>query len=360
MLTDLSFDSIEKVDSQRMFDVLKSFPEQVKDSVLIGENSSGFPQKPSSKHFVILGMGGSAIGGDILSSYLSNTKETKDLLVNTVRNYSLPGYVNEITNIIASSYSGGTEETNSAFEQALKICKNIICISSGGQISKTAKDNNMPLITIPSGYQPRCALGYSFFPMLLSIVKTDLVNDSAKNKIRDEINETIDVLRKKAIEYSMFDENNLALIIAKKILGTIPVVYSSVDGMESVNTRWLRQIQENAKHLVYGGLLPEMNHNEINGFSYPKDFSKKITVIFIKDKNVHPRTMKRLDALQNLIESDIKQVISVQSDAHSLLARMFDMIYLGDWVSYYLAILNEVDPTPIPLITKLKNFLSKE
>ncbi len=359
MNSDLTYENIKETDSQNMFDVLKSFPEQVKEAVLIGEKSEGFPNKPQSKHFVVLGMGGSAIGGDLLGSYLSNKEGTNDLIFNTVRNYTLPGYVNENTNIIASSYSGGTEETNSAFEQALKICRNIICISSGGQLTDSAQLHNKSVIIIPSGYQPRCALGYSFFPMLLSIVKTDLIADSIKSQIKNEINETIDMLRKRANEYSSMDDNNKALQIAKQILGTIPLVYSSTDGMESVNTRWLRQIQENAKHLAYGGLLPEMNHNEINGFSYPKDISKNISVIFLKDKNVHPRTQKRFDALQNLIESDVKQVISLESEANSLLARMFDMIYLGDWISYFLAILNNVDPTPIPLISKLKNFLSE-
>ncbi|MFH1052547.1 MAG: bifunctional phosphoglucose/phosphomannose isomerase [bacterium] len=357
MNTDLTYEKINAVDSQNMFDVLKSFPKQVKEAVLIGEKSEGFPNKPNSKHFVVLGMGGSAIGGDLLASYLANKEGADDLIVNTVRNYTLPGYVNEHTNIIASSYSGGTEETNSAFAQALKICKNMICISSGGQLAETAKSNKVPVILIPAGYQPRCALGYSFFPMLLSIVKTDLISEPMKNQIKIEINETIDLLRKRANEYSSIDDNNNALKIATQLLGTLPLIYSSVDGMESVNTRWLRQIQENSKHLAFGGLLPEMNHNEINGFSYPKDISKNISIIFLKDKNIHPRTQKRFDALQNLIETDVKQVISLESNANSLLARMFDLIYLGDWVSYYLAILNNVDPTPIPLITKLKNFL---
>lgn len=358
MNSDISFEKIRNIDSQNMFEVLKNFPEQVKDAVVIGENFQGFQLRPDSNLFVILGMGGSAIGGDILNSYLSNTKGADFLIINTVRNYNLPGYVDDKTNVIASSYSGGTEETNSAFEQALKKTKNIICITSGGKISETAKNNHIPTITIPAGYQPRCALGFSFFPILLSILKTELLSEEIKNKVRIEINETIDLLRKRANEYSK-ETNNKALQIAKQIFGTIPVIYSSIDGMESVNTRWLRQIQENAKHLAYGGLLPEMNHNEINSFSLPQGISKNISLIFIKDLNTHPRTLKRFDALQNLIGTEVQQIISIQSDASTLLARIFDMIYLGDWVSYYLAILNNTDPTPIPLITKLKNYLAQ-
>lgn len=359
MIKAISFRTIKEIDSQNMFDVIKSFPEQVKDAVIIGEKFNGFPYPPNSNHFVILGMGGSAIGGDILNSYFSNSVGTGHLIVNTIRNYKLPNYVNKDTNIISSSYSGGTEETYSALEEALKICNNIICISSGGKITDTAIKNNIPVIKIPAGYQPRCALGYSFFPMLLSIVKTNIFSDETNNQIRNEINETIDILRKRANEYSVLSENNLALSVASKIKGTIPVIYSSVDGMESVNTRWIRQIQENAKHLAYGGLLPEMNHNEINSFSLPENFAKNISIIFIQDVNTHPRTMLRFNALKDLIESNVQQIISLQSDASSLLARMFDMIYLGDWVSYYLAILNNTDPTPIPLITKLKNYLSQ-
>ncbi|MFC2130115.1 bifunctional phosphoglucose/phosphomannose isomerase [Bacteroidota bacterium] len=356
-MVQISMDDVLSIDTQNMYDILKAFPGQVKDAVIIGENSNGFSNSLTSKKFAVLGMGGSAIGGDILASYLSNTNGTKDFIINTIRNYTLPGFIDRDTNIIGSSYSGGTEETITAFSEAMERCDNLICITTGGKLGEIAENKSIPIIKIPSGYQPRCALGYSFFPMLFAILKTNLMDSPTISTIRNEINETIDILRKRANEYSALDDHNQALNLAKKIFGTVPVIYSSVDCMDSVSTRWIRQIQENAKHLAFGGLLPEMNHNEINSFSYPSDISQRLSLIFVRDIVDHPRTQKRFDALTKLIAENVKQVITVRSDANSLLGRMFDMIYLGDWVSYYLAILNRTDPTPIPLITKLKNIL---
>jgi glucose/mannose-6-phosphate isomerase len=357
-MLNISLNDIKAVDSQNMFDILRSFPEQVKEAVSIGEKSTGFTNKNLSKKVAVLGMGGSAIGGDLLASYLNNLTGADDIIFHTIRNYDLPGYINTDTNIIGSSYSGGTEETISAFEQSLKRCKNICCITTGGKLGEIAENNSVPVIKIPSGYQPRCALGYSFFPMLFIIMKSGLLNPEIISVIKSKIEKTIILLENKSKVYSTIDEDNPALGIAGKLFGSIPVVYSGVNGMETVNNRWVRQIQENAKHLVYGGLLPEMNHNEINSFGYPESMAKNISLILIQDKADNQKTLIRFDALESIIGGQVKQVIKLQSEADSLLTRLFDMIYLGDWVSYYLAILNKVDPTPIPLITKLKDILS--
>jgi glucose/mannose-6-phosphate isomerase len=179
------------------------------------------------------------------------------------------------------------------------------------------------------------------------------------NDISYEIEMTQNTIDVKAKQYSELKDTNLAIQIAKKIQGSIPVIYSASDGFESVNTRWVRQIQENAKQLVFNGLLPEMNHNEINSFSNPDILPKKISLIYIKDEADNPRTKIRFNALKEIIGKQVKQIIEIQSTEQNALSRMFDLLYLGDWVSYYLAILNEIDPTPIPLITKLKDYLSQ-
>lgn len=347
------------IDKSNMYDVLKNFPEQVKHAVEIGQKFDGFPNKPKSSKFVILGMGGSAIGGDLLASYLCNLKSVPGLDISTSRNYTLPKFVDEKTNIIVSSYSGDTEETVSAFNQAIWLSKNIIGITTGGKIRQISSENNVSIVSIPAGYQPRCAVGYSFFPMLIALLKTGLIGQEKMNDISYEIEMTQNTIDVKAKQYSELKDTNLAIQIAKKIQGSIPVIYSASDGFESVNTRWVRQIQENAKQLVFNGLLPEMNHNEINSFSNPDILPKKISLIYIKDEADNPRTKIRFNALKEIIGKQVKQIIEIQSTEQNALSRMFDLLYLGDWVSYYLAILNEIDPTPIPLITKLKDYLSQ-
>jgi len=357
----LNKDIISKIDSNNMFDTICKFPQQVQDAIKIGKDFSGFPQILKNDNFYILGMGGSAIGGDLLASYFAKINGADKIRFQTIRNYDLPANVIHDSNFIVSSYSGGTEETLSAFAQTLKITNNLICITTGGKLKELAQNNSVPIISIPSGYQPRAALAYSFFPMLMTVLKTEIINNKAIIETNEAIDELVPLLQNKSIEYADYNSNdNLALNISHQLLSTIPIIYSADNSMNSVNTRWVRQIQENAKYLVFNGFLPEMNHNEINSFKNPIGFSENISLIFIRDKDDHSKIGKRFEALKSLIGKDVKNIISIQSNAKHWLTRMFDMVYLGDWVSYYLAILLEEDPTPIPIISKLKEYLKEK
>jgi glucose/mannose-6-phosphate isomerase len=359
MSKEITLSLIQDLDSQNMFEIIKKFPGQVQEAVEIGKNSAGFSDQLISDDFYILGIGGSAIGGDILRTYLQSVKGAEHLRINVNRNYTLPGFINDKTNIIASSYSGETEETIISLTEAIKFTKNIACISTGGTIEKIAKTNDFPLIKIPAGYQPRAALGYSFFTMLQLMLKSASIKEEGKKTIDLSIKETIENLRSKSIIFSDINNpENTAKILAEKLFGTIPVIYSTVDRLEAVNLRWRGQIQENAKNLAFGSILPEMNHNEINGWTFPDSLTKNFSIIYLPDEEDHPRNKMRFDALSSIIETKVNQIISIKGEGKYLLTRIFDLIYFADWVSYYLAILNNIDPTPIPYITKLKNFLA--
>ncbi len=352
-------ENIEKSDSQNMFEILKNFPMQVKEAIEIGKDAAGFNSKPVSNEYLILGMGGSAIGGDLLASFCSATPWANHLLIRTNRGYSVPASINENTNVIASSYSGNTEETISAFEDARKYTDRIICITTGGKLEELALKYGYPVIKVPGGLQPRCALGYSFVPMLYLLQKSSAFKTDSN--IQFCMNELLDLLFIKADAYTDLENGrNVAFQLAEKLYNSVPVIYSPAERLDSVNLRWRCQIQENAKQLAFGNLLPEMNHNEINSWSYPEDLTTRFSVIFMRDPYDHPRVKIRFNALHSLIESSVKHVIEIKGDGENLLTRMFDLIYLGDWVSYFMAILNGVDPTPIPLISKLKNQLTQE
>lgn len=353
----LTLNDIKEIDSQNMFNILASFPEQVLDAVRLSTDVPFF-DNPNSNQLFILGMGGSAIGGDLLCNLLNNTEGAEHLSITVNRNYTIPSTLNQNSNVIISSYSGGTEETLSAFDFAQERTKHIICICSGGELYNKAKQYNIPIISIPKGYQPRAALGYSFFPILFTILKSNLIDISAKNKILNDIDNIISILKEKAALYSNInDKSNYALNIAYKIYDTIPVIYSSVDRLSATNFRWRCQIQENAKNMAFGSLLPEMNHNEINSWSYPRYLSQRFSMILLIDKDDNVRIKNRFNALKNILDNQFATIITIESEYPSFLQRIFDIIYLGDWISYYLAILNRVDPTPIPLISKLKDFL---
>ena len=191
----MDIQSMKTIDTENMFDVLVNFHNQIKDAVEIARkvDVSGV-NKEGIKNIVINGLGGSAIGGDLVRSYTSN--EIK-IPVNINRNYFLPSFVDSNTLIIISSYSGNTEETVSAYKDAVKKNCKIICISSGGTIEKIARENQHILVKIPGGLQPRCALGYSFFTLLITLFKLGFIKDKT-----EDINEVITLLEKKAKEWT--------------------------------------------------------------------------------------------------------------------------------------------------------------
>lgn len=353
-------DNLFRADRANMYNVLLTFPEQVRHAISIGDEAPGFSRVPKSPHYVVLGLGGSAIGGDLVRSYCAATKGADHLNISVSRTYNLPGSINEKTNVIASSYSGDTEETLSAYDQARKKTQNMLCISTGGKITERAKKHGFPVIGIPKGLQPRCALGYSFFPLLMTIMKDPTISPAARKATVAGMKEVVELLDAQSSVYAQPNAKNAALNLAKKLHGTAPVVYSSAERMDAVNLRWRGQIQENAKNVAFGHVLPEMNHNEINGWSYPGSTKKDFSIILLRDADDHQRVSIRFDALKDILKKQVKGLHEIRPEGKTLLGRMFSAIYLGDWVSFYLAMLNSVDPSPVPVIMKLKALLASK
>jgi len=345
-------EELSVVDRSNMYDLIRAFPSQVQEAVAIGNAATLKMQTRGIDRIILCGLGGSAIGGDLLRSYLAGELSIP-FFVN--RNYTLPGFVGPGTLVIISSYSGNTEETNTAHREALKRKAALLCISSDGMTEKLARSKKSPVIKVPGGLPPRAALGYSFFPLLIAIARLGLI----KKKSRD-INETIAMLEQKAVEYSNPDpETNKAFQLAQQLRGRLGVIYSSTERFDAVNTRWRGQVAENGKSLVFGHVLPEMNHNELVGWKVLKEQMREIQVIFLRDREDHKRIQVRMDITRGIIAQYTPHVTEVWSEGTSLLSRMFSLIYLGDWVSYYLAILHGEDPTPVKVIDHLKQELEK-
>jgi len=351
---------IHLYDNSKMFDVLVGFGDQIEEAFRIG-NEIHIPEYLANTHeggtyirnIIISGMGGSAIGGDLLRSYL--LYESK-IPISVNRNYSLPGFADSNTLAIISSYSGDTEETLSCYEEAEQRNCKIVCLSSGGKLSFIAESKNDLLISVPKGYQPRCAIAFSFFPLLLLMQMLGVIENKSS-----EINRVRKLVQKKVESYTRLDETqNEALRIAQLIKGKLPVIYSSSDLLDVANRRWRNQLEENSKIVAYGNFLPEMNHNEIVGWEVNNEFLKKFAVITLVDPEDHPRIKKRNQITTDLISGVAGVVVQLEGEGETRLERIFDLIYLGDWVSFYLAILNKVDPTPVEKIQYLKTKLSEE
>ncbi len=344
--------SIQRNDKSNMRRLLIEFPKQIDEAVQIGTKISPPIRRSQIDKIVITGLGGSAIGGDLLRSYL--TEELKiPIIIN--RHYYLPEFVNERTMVVISSYSGNTEETIASHLDAKKKKAKVLCISSDGETAMLAGKFKQPLITIPKGFPPRMALGYSFFPILITLTKIKIIK--SKNV---DIKETIALLKKKSKVYSTINKNNPAVQLAKRLYMKLPIIYSAADRFDIVNLRWRGQIAENAKQLAFGHVLPEMNHNELVGWKVLRRIMEEdIAVIFLRDKEDHERIKVRLDITKSIVNQYASKVLEIHSEGKSLLARIFSLIYLGDWVSYYLAVLNGVDPTPVKVIDYLKSELAK-
>ncbi|MBU2636461.1 MAG: bifunctional phosphoglucose/phosphomannose isomerase [Bacteroidetes bacterium] len=345
-------DVLKQYDKSNMFNLLAGFPLQIEDAVSVGKKAKVKLKKSVIKNIVVSGLGGSAIGGDLIRTYLA--AEIKiPFLVN--RHYFLPEFVNGNSLVIISSYSGDTEETISAHKEAIKRGAQVLCITSGGETERLAKKNNQSLIKIPTGYPPRAALGYAFFPLLVILGNLGLIKDRSK-----DIEETIAFLKKKSKRYSdLNSQTNEALSFAKTLSGKLPIVYSSADVFDSVNLRWRGQLCENSKILAFGHTLPEMNHNELVGWKVLIEQMADMMVIFLRDKGDYKRVQLRMKIMEGIVKEYASNVVNIYSEGNSLLTRMFSLIFLGDWISYYLAILNKVDPTPVKVIDYLKAELAK-
>jgi glucose/mannose-6-phosphate isomerase len=218
-----------------------------------------------------------------------------------------------------------------------------------------AKKFKHPWIQIPPGLSPRAALGYSFFPLLVSLSKLGLI----KSKDKD-IKETVRLLESKAVIFSNPESaENMPLKLAVMLKNKLPIIYSPAEHLDTVNIRWRGQLAENAKQLSSGHVLPEMNHNELVGWKVLTDLMKQMHVVFLKDTGTHRRVALREEITKNIVSQYAGGVTEVESEGKSLLARMFSLIHYGDWVSLYLAILNNEDPEPVAVIDFLKSELAK-
>lgn len=345
---------LEKVDRENMLKLLLDFPAQCREAQTLGPSLS-IPERYSRSYssIVFLGLGGSAIGADIIKDYLLDRCR---LPVYVNRDYEIPAFVGTDTLIFACSYSGNTEETLNAYGKAREKDAPTVVITSGGKLKELAEKNKDILISIPAGLPPRCALGYSFIPSLISLSKLHIISGAGS-----QIDEACGLLSEMGIS-SLWpgagSDKNIAKKIAKKIFSRFPVIYAS-SRLAAVVTRWKGQLAENSKTLSSGHVYPEMNHNEIVGWDYPKEVLKKFTIIQLRDGNDHARVKRRMDITSEILKKEGFDIIDIESRGKGFLSRMLSLVYTGDFVSYYLAVLNGVDPTPVDRVTYLKKKLAK-
>lgn len=350
----LNLKNLKRLDKSDMLSLLLDFPLQCKAAVNIAENAKMLFEKKDFAKIVFTGMGGSAIGADLVRSYLYFESKISILVL---REYELPSYVDDSTLVFALSYSGNTEETLSAYNSAKEKDAFLIVISSGGGLQECAQKDNVTFIEIPQNLPPRCALGYLSIIPLCILAKLDLIKD-----VTLSINQMIKVLeelRNRNLNPHIGVRDNIAKSVAHKLFNKFVVIYSSSIHFDVCAMRFRSQIAENAKALSTSFVFPEMNHNEIEGFKNPKKLFNNFVVVLLRDRDTHPRVAKRMDITGDILRKEDVKLIEIWSRGEDLLSRIFSLIYISDFIAYYLAILYGIDPTPVDRVTYLKNELAK-
>ncbi len=320
------------------------FPKQLLEALAIGANLPDIHCPRQVNNIVISGMGGSGIGGLLLKDFL---KSTLSIPLEVINDYNLPAICNENTLLICSSYSGNTEETLSAFAQAVDRNCMVACVSSGGRLSDLAHQHHFPVVTVPGGMPPRTCLGYSSVAQLFILYKSGIISNTFIKNIEQAA--ALLTTAKETIHQT-------AKSIAVLVKDSIPVVYADT-AINTVALRLKQQINENAKMLCYNLALPEMNHNELVAYF---EKHENLSVIYLRHPAEHPQTAKRFTLVEELISDKIGCSATIYSDGNSFLENIFYLIHVGDWLSFYLAELNGVDPIKIEMLDWLKTALEKK
>lgn len=346
--------SLQESDKSNLFQVLIDLPKQIEEACKIGSGLEKIINIVPNR-ILILGMGGSAIGGDLLRNYLSQLEGAKHIQIIVNRDYSIPEFIDNSWLVIASSYSGNTEETLSAVKASEMKCKNIIGICTGGKLEKYLTTYNFPVIKIPAGLQPRAALAYSFFPLLYLLMLNGAIKETGISEIAVSINKILENSKEKAEIFSKESEENEAYVISRNIFEYMTIVYSS-SKYEVVNLRWRGQFQENSNMPSFGNILPEMNHNEINCLDYNK--LKEFYFFILKDNAENNRIELRFKFLIDTFKKNKLKHAIIELNSKHLLVNYFELIQLADWISFWTGLMRGVDPSEIKNIMDLKEYMS--
>jgi len=341
-----------EIDKDDMYQSIWDFPENIIDAIELSENITLKNEYRDLNNIIIAGMGGSAIGGDVVYSLIKNEIKIP-FVVN--RGYDLPAWANSSTLIICSSYSGNTEETISILEEAKSLDAKVIGITTGGVLESLCKNYSFDFVNIPSGLQPRAALAFSFIPLLYILKKTSLINVEVSSWLKS----SVDLIKSKRVEYSSDKENNPVYQLANKLYNKLPIIYADSGSLETVAVRLKGQICENSKILAYHSIYPEMNHNEIVGWENNEEYFSNYYVLWLMDEEMNIRNKSRKNIISEILSGLNVSQQEIKVDGNSFKERFLLLIHYGDWLSYWCAILHNTDPSPVKNIQTLKDKLSK-
>ena len=288
-------------------------------------------------------MGGSSLPANILRIFC-NQNDKKKLAIFQNRFYSLPHEAYDNCLNFFASYSGNTEETISSFKEAIKKKLPSIGLATGGKLLELCQKNNTPCVILPKGIQPRFATGYFFAAMYQILVNMYMVKDETKKIIEEA----------EKLEKNIIKLESQGKKIANSLVKKTPVIYASTE-YKALAMIWKIKINENAKTPAFYNFFPELNHNEMVGYTLPQG---KFHVIMLMDKKDHPQNNKRMRTTALLLKKKDVSATIIEMPENGIFNKIFSTLALGDWASYYLALAYGQDPTPVDMVEDLKKMLA--
>jgi len=355
-------DDMKKIDKSGMLTHCLKTAEYCQDVISRAEKveipakvriARNFVKYNKPRNIVVAGMGGSAIGGEILRDWL---RDEILIPIEVCNDYALPAYANEHTLVFAVSYSGETEETLNAFVDTIRRKCMVIAITSGGHLLSFCEKLQLPHVTIPTGLPPRAALPYVFFPLPVLMEKMNALVGK-----RSEIEESVRVITIVSEENSPHipAKNNFSKRLAMQLEGLVPVIYGFRQ-YGAIAHRLKTQFNENSKVPSRHEVFPELNHNEVVGWEAPEDLTKVFSVLLIRDHDEPDEIRNRIEATKSTVVQKTGRILEIYAKGKGKLARMFSILHLGDFTSVYLAILRDVDPVPVKTIDEIKMAMKKK
>jgi glucose/mannose-6-phosphate isomerase len=347
--TTLDRGAVEAVDPTGQIDDILGLPEHLRDAPYRVESAALEPLDTPGG-LVVTGMGGSAIGGALARAVLGD-RATRPIAI--ARSYELPPWTTPDTMVLCASYSGNTEETLACYEAAGVVGAPRIVVTTGGRLAALAREDRVPVIPLPGGFQPRAAVGY----MTVAALEVAALC-GAGDSVRAEIDVAGEHAEALVAEWGPNGpEDSLPKTIARGLLDTVPQI-AGAGLTSSVAYRWKCQINENSKLPAFSHELPELDHNEIAGWSGAPDIGR-FSAVFLDDADLHPRARQRIELTRALVEPSAASTFVVQTQGASATERLISLVLLGDLVSLYLAVLRGVDPAPVDVIERLKDELAQ-
>ena len=345
-----SVERIRGADPEDMLGRIKELPKQIQGAWQVTRAAQLPPAYGDVRNITVIGMGGSAIGGDLAAALLADELKVP---MSVHRDYGLPAFIGRDSLVIASSYSGNTEETLSAFEEARKRGAKVLALTTGGTLATQARAANYPVVTFSYKARPRATLGYSLGLVLGSLTRLGLTRD-----LSADIDAAIADLAKLEERVHEGARTNDAKKLAIQLYGRVIFAYGA--GVMGVMARRVKgQWNENAKNWSAYDVMSELNHNAVVGFPNPQIAREAITVLLLRSDRDNPRHKIRFDVTRELLDRASIQHKSLQFGGTNLLSEVLQMTLFTDYVSFYVALLNGADPSPNTAIDYLKDRLAK-